>query len=386
MNAYRPTWPVPTPVAPTAQPDVTWDDLAAHAQARLGPAAWAYLEGGAADEITQRANRQAWADLRLRSRVLRDLVGGHTRATILGREWPTPLLVAPMAAQAIFHPDGETAVALAAAAQQVGMVISGQSSVPIGELMRMARHEPGRGPLWQQIVLHPDGGLTRDLAQEAEAWGVEALVVTVDAPVQGVRDRQRRSGFALPRGSVADPRQVPTAPQPPSAGLCSGWADQAPGWDDLEALRAHTRLPILIKGITDAEDALRARAAGCEGLIVSNHGGRMLDTLPPTAEQLPPIVEAVGGTMAVLVDGGIRRGTDVLKALALGAQGVLIGRPVLHGLAAAGAPGVAQVLRLLRDEFEIALTLTGCRCPAQAAQALAVPARAASAGTAGRLT
>lgn len=386
MTARDPAWPAPTTGAPSAQPAVTGDDLAAQAQARLDPAAWAYLEGGAADEITQRANRQAWSDLRLRSRVLRDLVGGHTRTALLGREWPTPLLVAPMAAQAVFHPDAETAVALAAAAQQVGMVISGQSSVPIGELMRLVRHESGRGPLWQQIVLHPDAGLTRDLAQEAEAWGVEALVVTVDAPVQGVRDRQRRSGFALPRGSIADPRHVPAAPHVHRAGLCGGWADQAPGWDDLEALRTHTRLPILIKGITDPEDALRARAAGCEGLIVSNHGGRTLDTLPPTAEQLPPIVDAVGGTMAVLVDGGIRRGTDVLKALALGAQAVLIGRPVLHGLAAAGAPGVAQVLRLLRDELELALALTGCRCPAQAAQALAVPARAATAATAGRLT
>jgi 4-hydroxymandelate oxidase len=206
----------------------------------------------------------------------------------------------------------------------------------------------------------------RDLIARVEAAGYEALVLTVDAPVQGPRDRERRTGFRRPAGVSAvnlAGREVPAALalQPGQSRLFDDLLAHAPTWDDLQWLRSLTRLPILLKGVVHPQDAREAVQCGAAGLIVSNHGGRTLDTMPATANLLPRVVAAVQGNVPVLVDGGIRRGTDVLKAVALGASAVLVGRPVLHGLANAGAAGVAHVLRLLRDELEIAMALTGCR-------------------------
>ena len=341
-------------------------DLEALAGRKLNAATLAYFNGGAADEITLRDNVAAWQRLKLSARVLRPMGGGHTRVSLLGHTLAHPILVAPMAHQRLAHPQGERGTALAAAAQGAGLVLSAQSSTLLEDVSRLVRDEADRGPLWLQLYLQHDRTFIRELAQRAEAAGYEALVLTVDAPVSGVRDRERRTGFTLPPGfspvNLAG-RELPppVALEPGQSTLFDDLLTHAPTWDDIAWLRSITRLPVLLKGITHPADALLALEHGAAGVIVSNHGGRTLDTLPATAELLPPVVHALQGRIPVLVDGGIRRGTDVLKAMALGASAVLVGRPVIHGLANAGAQGVAHVLRLLRDELEIAMALCGCR-------------------------
>jgi 4-hydroxymandelate oxidase len=356
---------MPTPI-------VNLQDHERAAQAVLSASAWAYFSGGAADEITLRRNLSGWQQWGLAPRVLQDLRGGHTRCTLLGKTWPFPLLVAPMAFQRWAHADGEAGMAMAAAAQQCGMVLSHQTSTPLQTVARLVLAEPDRGPLWFQLYWQSDKAYLQDLVQQLEAAGYEALVLTVDAPVHGVRDRERREGVQLPpdvravhwpQTQADGPSSLFTTP----SGLCAGLANAAPTWADVAWLQSTTRLPILLKGITHPQDALQAARLQVAGIIVSNHGGRTLDTLPDTAHLLAPIAAAVRGhnaatphTLNILVDGGIRRGTDIFKAMALGADGVLLGRPALYGLAHAGAQGVAHVLRLLRDEFEMTLALCGC--------------------------
>jgi 4-hydroxymandelate oxidase len=340
-------------------------DHEAHARSRLDDKAWAYFSGGAGDEISLRANRAAWDGLQLHPRVLRSLQGGHTRVELLGRTLAHPILLAPVAFQRMAHADGELAAAHAAAALGAGMVLSTQASMPLETVAQAVVGEAGRGPLWFQLYLQHDRGFTRELVQRAEHAGYEALVLTVDAPASGARDRERRAGFQVPpHASAANLAGLPPTPAIALAAGQSAMFDallrHAPSWEDVCWLQSITRLPVLLKGVVHADDARQAAALQIDGLIVSNHGGRTLDTMPATAALLPPIVEAVGEQLPVLVDGGIRRGTDMLKAMALGARAVLIGRPAVWGLANAGAVGVAHVLRLLRDELEIAMALTGC--------------------------
>ena len=345
------------------------------ARQHLDDNAWAYFSGGAADEITLHANRSAWDQITLQPRVLRALVGGHTRTTLLGRTLAHPILLAPVAFQCMAHPDGERATAFAAAALGAGMVLSTQSSTPVEAVAQAMQGDPGSGPLWFQLYVQHDQGFTRELVQRAEAAACEALVLTVDAPTSGVRDRERRAQFRLPPGiSAVHLAGLPPPPArqlgPGQSALFDGLLQHAPTWDDVAWLQSITRLPVLLKGVLHPDDARQAAALGVAGLIVSNHGGRTLDTAPATAHALPRIAQAVQGALPLLVDGGIRRGTDVLKALALGASAVLLGRPAIYGLANAGAAGVAHVLRLLRDELEIAMALTGCATLADASRAL----------------
>jgi 4-hydroxymandelate oxidase len=352
------------------KPIVNLHDHERAAQAVLSASAWAYFNGGAADEITLRRNLSGWQQWGLAPRVLQDLRGGHTSCTLLGKKWPFPLLVAPMAFQRWAHADGEAGMAMAAAAQQCGMVLSHQTSTHLQTVAPLMLAEPDRGPLWFQLYWQSDKAYLQDLVQQVEAAGYEALVLTVDAPVHGVRDRERREGMQLPTGVSAvhwPSTAAPSSPFTNRSGLCAGLANAAPTWADVAWLQSTTRLPILLKGITHPQDALQAARLQVAGVIVSNHGGRTLDTLPDTAHLLAPIAAAVRGhnaatqhTLNILVDGGIRRGTDLFKALALGADAVLLGRPALFGLAQAGAQGAAHVLRLLRDEFEMTLTLCGC--------------------------
>ena len=356
----------------------TLADHAERARQTLDPRVLAYFDGGAADEITLRENELAWQRIRLSSRVLRPLAGGHTRVNLLGRTLAHPILVAPMAYQRMAHPHGEQATALACAAQGAGLVLSTQATAPVEAVARLMRDDAASGPLWFQLYMLPDRGFVRSLVQRVEAAGCEALVLTVDAPVQGARDRERRTGYRRPPAFQADNlagRMVPPPVdlQPGQSALFDDLLTHAPTWDDIAWLRSITRLPVLLKGITHPADAVLAAEHGAAGVIVSNHGGRTLDTLPPTAELLPAVVQALDGALPVLVDGGIRRGTDVLKAMALGASAVLVGRPVIHGLANAGAQGVAHVLRLLRDELEIAMALCGCRQLSDAAAVLHAP-------------
>ena len=344
---------------------VSLADHETQARGVLDDNAWAYYSGGAADEITLRANRCAWDAIGLLPRVLRSLAGGHTRTELLGRTLSHPVLLAPVAFQRMAHPDGELAMAYAAASQGAGIVLSCQASTPLEAVAQAALGMPQRGPLWFQLYMQHDRGFVRELLARAEQAGYEALVLTVDAPASGARDRERRASFRLPAGiSAVNLQGLGPAPRPTLAPGQSAMFDAlltaAPTWDDIAWLQAQTRLPLLLKGVLHPEDARQAASLQVAGLVVSNHGGRTLDTTPATASALPAIVQAVAGACPILVDGGIRRGTDVLKAIALGAQAVLVGRPCVYGLANAGAVGVAHVLRLLLDELEIAMALCGC--------------------------
>jgi 4-hydroxymandelate oxidase len=331
------------------------------AQQRLDANAWAYFSGGSADEITLRWNRERFGAMALQPRVLRGCAGGHTRLTLLGQEYAHPIFVAPMAFHKLAHADGECATAMAADAQEAGMVLSTQASVPLEDAAKA-----GSTCRWFQLYLQPARAATLQLVRRAEAAGFGVLVVTVDAPINGVRNREHRVGFQLPPGVAAvNMHGLPDHDATPVADGASAVFDQyiavAPTWDDVAWLRRETRLPIVLKGILSPDDAEQAIASGVDGIVVSNHGGRTLDTLPATIDVLPEIAGVVDSRVPLLLDGGIRRGTDVLKALALGASAVMVGRPVIYGLSVNGALGVSHVLRLLRDEFEIAMALTGCR-------------------------
>jgi 4-hydroxymandelate oxidase len=340
---------------------VTLVDHENHARNVLDDNAQAYFCGGAGDELTQQANCQAWSTFKLQPRVLQSLAGGHTRTQLLGKTLAHPIFLAPIAYQRMAHPDGELATAHAAAALGAGMVLSTQSSTSL-ESVATAVLNPSnnttRGPLWFQLYMLHDRGFTQDLVQRVEAAGYEALVVTVDAPTQGCRDRERRANFKLPFGvsavnlAVLQDEQT-AALRPGQSALFDGLLTTAPTWNDIAWLQSITRLPIILKGILHED-------MGLAGIVVSNHGGRTLDTAVATADVLPRIAQKLAGDIPILVDGGIRRGTDVLKAIALGATAVMVGRPYVYGLANAGAVGVAHVLRLLRDELEVAMALSGC--------------------------
>ena len=344
----------------------TLPDYAERAQQMLSPEAWTYFDSGAADELTLRRNVQAWQSWGLLPRALQDLRGGDTRCQVLGRLWPTPLMVAPMAYQSWAHADGEEGMALAASSQQCGFTLSQHSTTPLEKVAAQMLAEKDRGPLWLQIANGADRGHLRELIAQATQSGYEALVLSVDAPVQGSRDRIRRQ-HALPPAHLRTPQWRAGAAG--HSGLCAGLLEPALRWDDVAWLQAESPLPLLLKGLAHPLDAQQAARLHVAGVIVSNHGGRVLDTVPATAELLPPIAEALQGDVALLVDGGIRRGSDVFKALALGAQAVLVGRPCLWGLAVGGARGAAHVLRLLRDEFEMTLALCGCASPRQITRA-----------------
>lgn len=348
--------------ASNAQPlPVCLADYEQQAEAKLDAKAWAYFSGGGADEITLRENRSQFDRLSLIPRILRGGPGCHTKLTLFGSEFAHPIFVAPLAHQKMAHPEGEVATAMGAGAQAAGMVFSMQSSVGMSSAV-------AAGPTcrWFQLYFQPLRETTLQLVRRAEEAGFTVLMVTVDAPVNGVRNREHKAGFKWDANVV--PEALKDLPTPPQKALPDGasvvfdhYMAHAPTWDDIAWIRKQTRLPIVLKGILSADDAVRAIEEGANGLVVSNHGGRTLDTLPATIEVISEISNIVDRKAPLLLDGGIRRGTDVLKALALGASAVMIGRPVIYGLAVAGALGVSHVLRLLRDEFEIAMALTGCR-------------------------
>jgi 4-hydroxymandelate oxidase len=317
------------------------------ARRRLAPAVYDFFAGGAGDEVTLRANEAAFARTDLVPRVLRGDRARELEATLLGRRVAQPVVVAPTAFHRLAHPDGELATARAAAKAGVIMVLSMASTVPVEDVA-----EAG-ADLWFQLYVQPDLGFTESLVRRAEAAGCGALVVTVDSPVFGRRERDLRNGFLdLPPGMACahmDGRDIVFR------------SDLS--WDHVDWLRSVTTLPIVLKGVMHPQDARLAISHGVDALAVSNHGGRQLDTVPATIEVLPSISGAVEGRVPLLLDGGIRRGTDVVKALALGADAVAIGRPVLWGLAARGEDGVTLVLELLRAEVDSALALCGCRSP-----------------------
>ncbi|MDX6396597.1 MAG: 4-hydroxymandelate oxidase [Gaiellaceae bacterium] len=332
------------------------------AESRLEPGAFGYYAGGAGDEQALSGNVEAWQRLRLRPRVLVDVSAVSTATTVLGTPVSMPLLVAPTAIQRLAHPEGEPGMARAAAAAGTLMCLSTVATATPEEVAGAA---PG-APRWFQLYVFSDRGVTRSLVEQAVQHGYSALVLTVDAPRLGRRERDLRTAFRVPEEITV----------PSVAAALGGWSgatpiellgaiDPALNWADLDDLRSLSPLPLVLKGIQTGEDAVLACEHGADAIVVSNHGGRQLDAVAPTAELLPEIVDAVAGRIEVYVDGGIRRGTDVVKALALGARAVLAGRAPLWGLACGGADGAQRVLELLREEFELALALCGCTSPAE---------------------
>jgi 4-hydroxymandelate oxidase len=350
---------------------VTVADYERLAATRLDAGPLGYFAGGAGDERTLHANVDAFARWRLRPRVLMDVSAVSAATTVLRTPVSMPVLVAPVALQRMAHPDGEPGMARAAAAAGTIMTLSTIATARPSEVAAAAPD----APRWFQVYVLSDRGVTRALIDEAVEHGFQALVLTVDAPRAGRRERDVRTGFAVPPG--IDMPAV-TAALGTTAGVTPqeffGLVDASLTWHSLEQLAADSPLPVVLKGVHTAEDARLACEHGAAGVVVSNHGGRQLDGVAASIDVLPEVVDAVGGRLEVLLDGGVRRGTDVLVALALGARAVLVGRPALWGLVVDGAAGAQAVLDLLRDEVELGLTLLGARTPADIEPAHVAPA------------
>ncbi|MEU1603841.1 alpha-hydroxy acid oxidase [Micromonospora matsumotoense] len=337
-------------------------DVAEAARHRLDPVHWDFFAGGAGDERTLRANEAAFGRRWLRPRVLRGVGERDLRVSLFGSPLSMPVLIAPTAFHRLAHPDGEVATARAAADAGTVMVVSMAATRSVEEIAAAG------GPLWFQLYPHTDLGFTTTVVRRAVAAGCRALVVTVDSPVFGRRERDLRHGFVdLPSGMVCENMRDA------SGRVRDIEMNARVSWELVSVLRRLTTVPILLKGVLHPEDARLAVEHGVDGVLVSNHGGRQLDGVTATLDALPAVVAAVDGRLPVLVDGGLRRGTDVLVALALGATAVLVGRPVLWGLAVAGAAGVRHVLDLLRADLDRALALVGVARPGDLSADLVVP-------------
>ena len=329
------------------------------AEERLEPGPWAYLAGGSGDEWTLRENRAAFARWTFRPRVLCDVSEISTATTVLGSRIELPVVVAPVAYQQLYDPEGECATARAAAAVGTALAVSTFSTRSHEELAAAA---PGLVQ-WCQLYVFQDRGFTREHLAGAADAGCSAVVLTVDTPRLAQRERDLRTGFEIPSDLPLPYARdaIGTAAANPAAQF--SLLDASVSWRDIEWIAGDSRLPVILKGVATAEDARLAVEHGAAAIIVSNHGGRQLDGVPATLDSLPEVVEAVEGRVEVYLDGGIRRGTDVAKALALGARAVLAGRAPVFGLAVAGEDGARHVLELLRDELALALCLLGCASP-----------------------
>jgi 4-hydroxymandelate oxidase len=332
-----------------------------------------YIAGGAADEVALRSNRQAFDRWRLLPRVLR---GGTANlgTSVLGQPVSMPVLVAPMSVQRMAHPEGDLATARAARGAGIIFILSTGSSYAIEDVAKHA------GRWWFQVYFHHDRAITRELVERAEAAGASALMPTVDTPVLGRREADERNRFTLPEGvtfaNFAQPYHV--APQDGAAASAAARfvamaLQPTLDWHDLEWLASITSLPVIPKGILSPEDARIAIQTGAKAIVVSNHGGRQLDDVVATLDALPAVASVAAGKAELLVDGGLRRGTDVIKALALGARAVLLGRPIFWGLAVAGESGVERVLQLIRAELELDFRLSGCATVDDVNRSLVVP-------------
>jgi len=338
---------------------------------RLDAAAYSYYRSGAGDEATLARNCAAFGEISLLPQVLVDVAALDPAVTVLGSDLSMPIVVAPTAFQKLAHPEGECETARGTADAGTVMCLSSLSNSTLEEVGA----EPGER--WFQLYVFKDRGLTRELVERAEAAGCTAILLTVDAPVLGRREADIRNEFSLPAGlsiaCVGDGDVVAPSGESGLAAYFAEMLDPSLDWDDLAWLVETSPLPVAVKGIHRADDAERALEHGAAGIVVSNHGGRQLDTVPATIEMLPAITEAVAGRAEILLDGGIRRGTDVIKALALGADAVMVGRPILWGLAIDGADGVRRVLNMLRAELKQAMALCGTPSIAEITPELIAP-------------
>jgi 4-hydroxymandelate oxidase len=349
-----------TPTNPkTITEAVCLSDFEAVARQHLSPMAYEYISGGAGSEVTLKWNEEAFQKIRLRPKVLVDVSHIDTAINLFGQVMPFPILLAPAAYHCLVHPEGELATARGAGAAGATFVVSTMATTSVEEIAAVST-----APLWFQLYVQPDRGFTYSLIQRAEDAGCRALCVTVDTPVIGTRNREMRLKFALPEG-MGRPNlsglqiTAETIHRPREGEIYASVFDPKLSWKDIEWILSFARVPVVLKGVINPDDAEIAVKSGVSGIIVSNHGARNLDTSPATIDALPQVAERVAGQLPILMDGGIRRGTDVLKALALGANAVLIGRSYLYGLGAAGAEGVTRVINILRAEFEMSMALTG---------------------------
>ena len=332
------------------------------AKERLPQSAHDYYASGAWDEVTLRENRAAFERIKVHYRVLVDVSWRDSTTTLFGQRIAMPVLIAPTAFHKLAHPDGELATVRAAGKAGTIMVLSSLSTTLIEDVMKASS-----GPVWFQLYINKDRGFTQDLVARVEASGCQALMLTVDTPEWGRRERDVRNKFHLPPGLAAvnllpsNVRGEVIGQSGAGMGQAFAWMlDASVTWKDVEWLRSLTKLPVILKGICRADDAKLAVDSGVSGIVVSNHGGRQMDTAPATIEVLPRCADAVGGRIPILLDGGVRRGLDVFKAIALGATAVQVGRPVLWGLAADGQSGVEHALDLLREELDLTMALAGC--------------------------
>jgi len=325
---------------------------------KVDPAIRAYIAGAAADAVTQRENGAAFERIRLMPRALVDMSKASARSELFGETLEYPILIAPTAYHKLVHPDGELATVQGASLTRTWMTVSTQASVTLEDIANAST-----APLWFQLYMQPRREHTLSLVRRAEQAGYKAIVVTIDAPVSGIRNAEQRAAFRLPGDVRAVNLAAFPSTGPVSASLGSpvfrGMLDHAPTWGDIAWLCRQTALPVLVKGLLNPADVKPALDAGVSGIVVSNHGGRTIDTVPATIDLLPAIASAVGGAVPILLDGGVRRGTDIVKAIAFGASAVLVGQPVLHALAVGGMPGVVHMLTLLQTELEVAMALLG---------------------------
>jgi 4-hydroxymandelate oxidase len=335
-------------------------DLETLARKKLSKMAYDYYSSGACDEITLSENRSAFERIFLKYRVLVDVSKRDLAVDVLGFHLSFPVMIAPTAFQAMAHPDGELAMARAAGREGTVMILSTLSNTAVEDVVKAAS-----SPVWFQLYVYKNRNATKDLVKRVEAAGCKALMVTVDAPFLGSRERDIRNQFKLPDGlTVKNMGAELTGGGEGGSALAGYFAselDPSLSWKDIGWLRSVTNMPLILKGIACKEDAELAVQHGVDCIVVSNHGGRQLDTCRAAINVLPEVADAVGGKIEIMIDGGVRRGTDIVKAIALGAKAVLIGRPALWGLAVDGQQGVRNVLQILREEFDLAMALCGCR-------------------------
>lgn len=353
-------------------PPVRLDDFEPVAKTLLPQGIFDYIAGGAEDEAALKGNRQAFARYRFRFKILTPADQPDLSSEVLGQRFQMPVHLAPTALHRMAHPEGEAAVYQAASDAGVAFCLSTLSSVSIEDVAAAAR-----GVRWFQLYMHPERAVSASFVERAVDAGYGAILLTVDLPIAGRRERDIHNAFSLPDGiaytNLLARQSAATAEGPdPFAQMVNAQIDPGLGWDDLEWLVGKTSLPVIVKGLVRADDARHAVEVGARGIVVSNHGGRQLDYAIASLDALPEVVDAVGNVVPVLMDGGVRRGTDVLKALCLGASGVLVGRPYLYALAVGGAEGVRAMLAMLRDEMAVSMTLLGVKSVSELSEDLLV--------------
>ena len=315
----------------------------------------AYVCSGAGDEVTYRKNEESFQEIYLKANTLEDLSGANTKIELFGQTYENPIFLAPVAYQKLVDINGEIATAQASNAMNCCMCVSSFSSSTLEDISSVSS-----SPLWFQLYIQPEMSVNLELIKKAEKLGYKALVITIDAPISGLRNVEQRFGFSLPNDVSAVNINNPFQSNNQYENVFD-IVKNLPTWKDIEFIKNSTNLPVILKGITSVSYAKKALEIGVDGIVVSNHGGRTLDTLAPSIKVLPKISKVINGKIPILFDGGIRRGTDIIKAIALGADAVMIGRPIMYGLATAGALGVAHTLKILKEELEIAMIFTGCK-------------------------